>query len=215
MKIDFENGKLVIEIEKTVFYDVFDDIRSDNKKIYVYGAGALAMRVIHRLQEEGIIIHGVVVDRDFLTDNFFYGYPIGHFDSLADEGVEYSIVMGQSDYTQGIKKKELYPQISKVYCIVDVPYKDILVRREDLIDNKGLYEMAMKALADDKSIDCLCSWTKCSISGMAEYCYPFAKSEQTYFDNDIFQLSENEGLLDIGAYDGDTIIFIYIRDRRG
>ena len=198
-----------IEIEELIkrysFFNVFDDIKKDCCKKYIYGAGSLAICLAHRLTEEGIEYEGFIVDEEYFINTNVEGNPVVSFESIDRQQQQYSIVIGMSNYALGNKKHECHPLIHKTYFIIDAPYKDILIKKDVLISYKKEFEETFELLSDEVSINCLYAWIKCSLSGIPDYCYPLALNEQTYYNNDIFTVGYNECLLDIGAYNGDTI----------
>lgn len=90
------------------------------------------------------------------------------------------------------------------------PYGDKGVfSKEDMEGRKEAYQMIYDILADDLSKKCMISYLNARIKNDKSCVFPCYEREQTYFDNTVFQVSEGDNYIDIGAYTGDTIQLFY------
>ncbi|MBE5850683.1 MAG: FkbM family methyltransferase [Lachnospiraceae bacterium] len=191
-------------IDQFEYYDVFNHIKKSGGTNYIYGAGSLALRIYNRLKENEIEVEGFLVDDCFYRNACIFDIDVVKISEIKRKSIVCNVVIGVADYTLGKNIKRI-SQVKSVFYIVDAPYKDIVVTNESLKNNISLFEQTIACLADSESVNCFETWIKCGLSGRADYCYPYAKNEQTYFDNDIFRISSQEVLLDIGAYTGDSV----------
>ncbi len=171
--------------------------------------GGLAQSVHNRLLENNIKASGFIVDDKYYTDGMYLcDLPVLSFSQVVNKG-KFNLVMGVGNYALGYKKQKEFAQICNVFCIVDIPYRNNIITNEMLEANIDMYENAANIFEDRQSVECMVAWINCCLSDRAEYCFPMYHGQQTYFNNDVFNISEKEVFLDIGAYTGDTIRQFY------
>lgn len=76
------------------------------------------------------------------------------------------------------------------------------------------YYATYDCLEDRLSQECMVAFLNCKLTEDFHYILPTYKEEVSYFKNPFFNISDSERIVDIGAYDGDTIKeFLTVKDK--
>lgn len=194
-----------IHIEKDVV-PLYQRIQNDTAPIYIWGIGALANNLPAYCRAHSINVQGFFVDTGKNTD-FFQGLPVYELNELIEKYSSFSVIIGHSDYEDGLKRLEGIPNIGNVYFLTSLCYEiyhpianEFMKREEEAVN------CIFADLQDDLSRECLCSYFEARINDNARYMFPYYKKGTTYWINDIFELTCDELLLDVGACVGDAIL---------
>lgn len=194
-----------IFIEKGIV-PLYQKIRGDKELIFVWGIGALANNFPAYCRKYGIKIQGFFVDVEKKVD-LFKGLPVFGLSELIEKYPKFSVIMGHSNYEDGLKHLEGIENISNVYCLASVCCEIYNLITEDFIKNEAETINSMFAeLQEDLSRDCLRSYFEARINDNVKYMFPYYQKGTTYWSNDIFELSDGELLLDVGACVGNAIL---------
>lgn len=188
--------------------DQMDELKNSNFPILVYGGGSFARDILHYLKSAEICVEGVFVDEGgFVLPDILEDYGIKQI-SMNEIDSPCYIVMGMANYLKG--KTLVNENIRKIFYLSFYPYGDKGVfSKEDIEGRKEAYQTIYDILADDLSKKCMISYLNARIKNDASCVFPCYEREQTYFDNTVFQVSEGDNYIDIGAYTGDTIQLFY------
>ena len=187
------------------FFENNDDLREKLKKsekpIFLYGTGNGADKVIDDFNSRGIEIFGVFVSDGFCRDRFFRGFKVKTFADIQRENADF--IVAQSF---GSGRAEVIKNVEKIadkyeYYAVDVPvYGDNIFDREFVNENIDKIELARSLFYDDESRVLYDNMVKFKFTGEREY---LKKCESDYVP---FELEKGEKYLDLGAYNGDTVL---------
>ncbi len=185
--------------------DIYREIKESKIPTYIYGAGCLGETVLHALGQYGIIVKAFIVDTLYFKENqYLKNIPIVSWDTLKDANI--NVVLGFSNYLKCDKIKR-YACVNKVYCIPFTGYGNYS-RELTPKDYSYIEEQMCKVipiLADDFSKGVLTAFTDCLRDNDVSHIFDYYEKEQSYFDNSVFKIGEDEVFYDIGAYDGDTL----------
>lgn len=105
----------------------------------------------------------------------------------------------------GVLKQQL-PQVNKVFYAFSVSYKQYdKVPYEEIEQNADRYVRLCNELADEQSVKNLLAYLNTKMTGDVKYIFDVYEKKMNFYNNDIFRVTQDEVLVDIGAYDGDTI----------
>ncbi len=199
-----ENFMDQIYMEKNIV-PTYQKIQNDANPIYIWGIGALANNLPVFCRTHSIKVQGFFVDTDKNTD-FFQGLPVYELNELVEKHSSFSVIIGHSDYEEGVKRLEDIPNIDNVYFITSLCYEIYhLITDEFMKKEEEVMNYIFADLHDDYSKECLRSYFEARINDNAKYMFPYYKKGTTYWINDIFELTYDELLLDVGACVGDAI----------
>ena len=180
-------------------------IKEDNLPIFLWGCGALAIQVYEFCKEYGINIEGCFVDIEVKKEDF-EGLHIFKLDQLVEKNSKFSVIIGHSNYAEGVKKLKRINNIKNIYCLSTICYNKADLVSPSFLKNKyWVLNDLYSDLQDEKSKECLTAYFESRINDKAEYMFSYFDKGMNYYINDVINLNKNETLLDIGACTGSAI----------
>lgn len=201
-------------------------------RIYLYGNGAYADKIMDILEKYSIAIEAVVVSKEYYTGTAFRNNSVICYEELLRRTDSLVVVAGfdilvHKDLTNKLIEEK---KVKKVYelcgfnkfiyngysflhpkvCFID-NYKGVFTRNltyDYFINNKALFEQTYDWLEDDKSKAVMEAYLEGHIELTS---FPMRKfwtcqcRDNQYFSEDIVKLSNNETFVDCGAFKGDTL----------
>lgn len=187
------------------------------KNIIIYGTGITAEFLVRACRSQQI--EPIVCDT-YKVGQQFMGIEVKAFEKVVQQYPTSNVVIASLNYYEEIKEhiskfineqkiykalvEDLFPQVYFQW----EKFKDLLVSYEEEILN--IYS----SLADDKSREIMGNYIRGHYTGNQEF---FLKdyAENQYFDKELIKLSEEEVIIDGGAYIGDTLSdFIALTDNK-
>ena len=183
-------------------------LKKSDLPLVLYGDGALANFVQKLLLHNGIIINHVIVGKEYYVPNsFFHHYPIERENDILNLFPKMNVILAFGNYRN--KKVELLKNPAVARCIFFEPaavqfdfgdYYNTIKEHASELENFYLQ------LADEHSRNLMVTFINAKISGNSETLAGLNVSgEQQYFP-EFLHLSDDEVLVDVGAFDGDTIL---------
>ncbi len=199
--LDFEN-KIVLEKDKK---NVIEELKKEKCPLVLWGAGDVACAVKDYLEQNGIIPDVVWVDGE-VEENTFFGIPILSIDMIQKKYAEVNVILGHSNFDLGDVVSKKYKQIKNVYYLVSIFYEQYEnISYSFVKDNIEKYYVTYELLEDEMSRNSMVAYLNSRINNNIEYIKKTIEKEQDYYKNDIFEISDSERYVDVGAFDGDTI----------
>ncbi len=185
--------------------NIWDFLAKSDKPIVIYGMGNGAEKIIARLKEYGTDISDIFASDEFVRGHSFLGYKVKKYSEICEQYDDFIVVLAFAtrldDVLENIKK------INSEHTVLapDVPVcGDGLFTLEYVKENEDKFDFVYSHLADDESRKTFVDIINYKISGKVEYLFStFADKTAVY--RDILKLSNDEIIVDLGAYDGDTI----------
>lgn len=181
-----------------------NDLKKEQRSIYLYGAGFIADKIFLFLKENKIELDGYIVDEKYLptdkNNRIKNGHPIIAPCNLNKDCVLIDAIQLKDSPIELPQTK----YIKKVYrldfssCFLHGLYEESFV----LNNTKKLMNLYNR-LCDTESRISLMNFISQKMTGW--HCKPASQHVQ-YFDEDIFTPQENEVFVDCGAYDGDSLL---------
>ena len=193
-------------VEEKSRKSMIEKIRNDNIPIILYGAGDLASYIIDYLKKKAITISAICVDKEYLKNENFLGIKVYSVEDVLTIYSSFNLVIANAYYLTSKKKMEQYKQIKGIYFITDPPYHQWnKIPMEFIKRNIEKYNTAYNNLEDAYSKQCMVAYLNSRINDDSEYVFCCVKDINTYFNNNVFKLNNNEFYLDVGAYIGQSI----------
>ena len=176
-----------------------------SKPIVLYGMGDGAEKVIHYLQGYGKKPYGVFASDDFVRGQQFLGYQVKKYSDFVAELGEFIVLVAF-----GTQRQEVIANILRISQEQETFAPNVPLFGEGLFDYDYFlkYENELARvfdnLADAKSQAVFLDICDYNISGKIDYLMN-ATTEKAE-SNEILNLSASEIYLDLGAYNGDTIL---------
>ena len=184
---------------------LWESLKNADKPILLYGMGNGADMIIKVLESYGIDYEDTFASDGFVRGHSFHGKRVLSFSEAKEKYGDFIIIVTfavHDDKTMSFISElsdnfELYaPTVS----VVDgSPFTHKFFK-----DNEDNFKKAYEMLADVKSKEDYLNILRFKLSGDVKYLLK-AHSEKMKLYYDVLPLSENEAIVDLGAYDGDTI----------
>lgn len=200
--------------EKTShFFEGLSKCDKSGLPTYIYGAGEGADNVMCRAATIGFQFEGRVVDEKYYKANS----GCACLEELL-ENKRINLVVAH----RGFDENKLSEYKDNIGFILDVDCfsgnydaDPEMMTYEFVKDNEKELTEIYKSLADDKSRETLLAYINQKISMDYKY-LKSVKADIQYFDPEIVKLTENEALVDAGAFIGDTALsFIHQLEKSG
>lgn len=197
-------GVIILNID--VNSDIWQYLAGADKPIVLYGMGNGADKIIDRLGSLGIGVAGVFASDEFVRHQQFRGFTVCSYAdakrTFGDMIVLVAFGTFRSDVIENIRRigaeQELYAPDVPAY---GSEYFTLSYYRENELRFERLYDR----LADEQSKNVLRHTVLYKLTGKIEHLFA---CESTYDEanRNVLLLGNDELYLDIGAYNGDTVL---------
>ena len=184
---------------------LLEKLKATDKPILLYGMGNGADMIIKVLESYGITYEDTFASDGFVRGHSFHGKRVLSFSEAKEKYGDFVIIVTfavHDDKTMNFiselsDKFELYAPTVSVVDGSPFTY-------EFFLENEDNFRKAYEMLCDDKSKEDYLDILRFKLSGDVKYLIK-AHSEKMKLYDDVLPLSDNESIVDLGAYDGDTI----------
>ena len=178
-------------------------LKNVKEDIYIYGAGFLAEKYSKLLKDNNIDFSGYIVDQKYLPekkeDRIIYGKPILTIDDISREIV---VIIAVRASVEGVS----FPKSEYIKEIIATDYSTYRMfgayDENYIVENKEVLADIYGKLMDSSSKFAWIQFITQKLTGT--YAKQFSYEKQ-YFDSTVYTPSENEIMVDCGAYTGDSI----------
>lgn len=184
---------------------LWDYLKTARKPILLYGMGNGADMIIKYLEEKAIPWQDTFASDGFVRGHSFHGKKVLSFTQAKEKYGDFIILMTFAVHDEKTMRfikevSESFELYSPTMSVVDgTPFT-----YEFFLENEESFEKAYNLLSDEKSKEDYLNIIRYKISGDTRYLFS-AHSEKTKVYSEILCLDDNETIVDLGAYDGDTI----------
>ena len=185
--------------------NVWDRLRREGKPLVLYGMGDGAEKINAVLESKGMHITAVFASDDFVRGQSFLGHTVQRYREVCAQFTDFNVVLGfASQRPEVLENIARINQEHPVYA-PDIPVAGVgLFTREYAAAHRAEIETVYAKLADVESRRVYHSVLRYKISGKVDYLYnSFANMDEIF--TKILQVNQQEILVDMGAYNGDTI----------
>lgn len=185
--------------------NIWDFLKKDSKPIIIYGMGNGAEKIIETLKSFNMEIDGIFASDDFVRGHSFAGHRVMKYSEVCEKFDDFNVVLAFATHIDSVI--ENIEKINKKHLVFapDVPVAGGgLFTREFVKKNEEDFDFVYSHLADEESKRIYRDIISFKISGKISYLLSsFCDKENIY--REILKLSDGETIVDLGAYDGDTI----------
>lgn len=184
---------------------LWEHLKGTNKPIMLYGMGNGADMIIDVLDGIGVEFKEVFASDGFVRGHFFHGKKVLSFSEIKEKYDDFIILM-----TFAVHDRETLDKVKKMseeyeFYSPTVPIAGKGLFTLDYIrENDELFEKAYNLLYDERSKEDFLKVLNFKISGKVSYLFS-CEYEKELLYKEILPLDKNETIVDLGAYDGDTI----------
>ena len=185
--------------------NVWDILKSSSKPTVLYGMGLGAEKIMDTLLQYGVEISDIFASDEFVRGHSFRGFKVLKYSEVCEKYEDFNVVLCFAS-----RLDEVIENIAKINAEHSVFAPDVpvagggLFSREFIAENEEKFDFVYNNLADEESKRVYLDILNFKVSGKLEYLLnSFAEKDEIY--RDILKLSPFENIIDLGAYDGDTI----------
>lgn len=202
-------------IERITEMPLWDYLKQTKKPIMLYGMGNGADMIIEVLDSLGLSFTEVFASDGFVRGHFFHGKRVLSFSEVKEKYDDFIILM-----TFAVHDRETLDKVRAMSEEFELYSPTVPVAGKGLFtldfirENEELFDRAYSLLADERSKKDFTDVLNFKISGKVSYLFS-CEYEKELLYREILPLCEDEAIVDLGAYDGDTIReFLSVTDGR-
>lgn len=195
--------KLICKDE--IVEDMISLLKKETLPLIMWGCGDVADAVFEYLRNNGVKISGVWVDGDAGRKDY-HGIVIDSQQGILQRFERFNVILGHSQYDKGEILKRETSQINKVFYAFSIHYGQYeKVPYPDIEEQADAFVCLCNDAADEQSVKNLIAYLNTKMTGDVTHIFEVYQKKMNFFNNDVFGMTDEETLLDIGAYNGDTI----------
>ena len=186
--------------------DVWEHLAQSEKPTVIYGMGNGAEKIISVLKEYGVAVSDIFASDEFVRGHSFLGYKVLKYADVCEKYDDFNVVLAFATHLPDVLQR--IESISKEHPVFapDVPIAgNGIFTRKFFEDNKEKFEFVYDHLADEESKSVYQSVINFKISGKVDYLYNSTEYDKNRIYKDILKLNKDDIIVDMGAYDGDTV----------
>ena len=185
--------------------DMWDELSRETRPIVVYGMGNGADKLIERFSKYGIEIADFFASDGFVRGHSFHGKRVKSFSEIMEEYSDFVIVLSFASNRNEVL--DMLEEIDSSYdmLVPDMPVCDTSEYFDKDFYNENYREIsrAYNTLSDDFSRSLFASIVWFKLTGRMKYIMNFTSEKSEIYD--LLSPEKNEIILDLGAYNGDTV----------
>lgn len=196
-------------------HTVWDNLKNENRPIVLYGMGDACEKILKNLDDIGVTPADIFASDEFVRGHIFHGYKVMKYSEICEKYDDCVILVCFATFLPDVMQR--LRDISKRYTLL-APYismfGDELCTNEFIAENREKIENAYSLLSDGQSRLVFSNVINYMISGKIQYLFDCETDRNEVFEN-IIKLGQEEKYLDLGAYNGDTIMeFLNVTNNR-
>ncbi len=186
--------------------DLWQYLKETDKPIVLYGMGNGAEKILDILENIGVHVSGIFASDGFVKPKIFRGFTLESYSSIKERLREMIVLVAfgsaRSEVLENIKRISLEQEL---YVPEVAVYGGGLFNLRFAKENKQRLERIYNLLADDLSRKTFSDLIYYKITGNPEYLYSCEISPDEAYSS-FLHLDDNETFVDLGAYNGDTVL---------
>lgn len=185
--------------------EIWDYLKNTDLPVVLYGMGNGADMIIDVLSSIGVTPKAVFASDGFVRGHFYKGMQVKTLKEIEEEFADFIILLTFAVHDK--KMLNYIKELSKKHILLSptVPIAGKgLFTYNYLCEHNDEFNEAYKLLADEKSKEVFTDVLRFKISGDTKYLFRCESEKKEVYEN-ILCLNDEEYIVDLGAYDGDTI----------
>ncbi len=184
---------------------LWDKLKAADKPILLYGMGNGADMIIEVLDSLGLSYCDTFASDGFVRGHCFHGKRVLSYSEAKEKYGEFITLM-----TFAVRDEPTLTRIRQMSCETELYSPTVPIAGKGLFtydylrDNADSFRKAWGLLEDKKSKESYVNILNFKISGKTDYLFE-CHSEKSEVYEKLIPLGEKEVIVDLGAYDGDTI----------
>lgn len=184
---------------------LWDRLKETKKPIVLYGMGDGAQKIIDKLNELGIPLADIFASDEFVRGHSFNGIRVKKYSEIEALYDDFFVLIGFAVNYDSMISRLFEISESHETAAPDVPLFGQGVFDVDFVEkNAEKIDKVYSLLADEWSRKVYANIINYKISGNIEYLKDITTDREADLSS-VFDFSDNEDYLDLGAYDGDTV----------
>ena len=195
--------------------DVWQKLSECDRPVFIYGTGNGADKLIDKLNELNIKISGVFASDGFVRERSFRGFKVVSL-AYVIENFEDPIAL----LSFGTSRSETIEYIKEVSKEITLLMPEVPVCGTEVFDlefakkNKAELEKVYNLLCDEESKKTFYNLVMFKLTGELNYLFN-CESDEKYEFSELLKLKSTDNYLDLGAYNGDTVLSFRERVKGG
>ena len=192
-------------LEKIKESNVWDILKNSGKPCVLYGMGLGAEKIMDALALYGVEISAVFASDEFVRGHSFRGFKVHKYSEIREMFEDFNVVLCFASRLDNVIDNIKKINAEHTVFAPDVPVAGGgLFSREFIAENEEKFDFVYNNLADEESKRVYLDILNFKVSGRIEYLLnSFADKDKIY--SELLRLTDSENIIDLGAYDGDTI----------
>ncbi len=185
-----------------------ESLKKEKRAIFLYGMGDGAEKIFAYLSSHGVEIKGIVASDGFVRGQDFLGFKVR---SISDASNQYGSLCLVLCFGLEGEKSHFLKELSEKHRIVspNLPvFGDGACDKEFIFENADKFRRVYSFLADDISKEIFISLLKYNVTGDISYI-----ANNNLWDAPQEFYNHNKRHIDVGAYDGDTVLEYTLHSR--
>lgn len=192
-------------LEKIKEKSIWHVLKETDLPVVLYGMGNGADMIMDVLEEIGVTVSDIFASDAFVRGHSFRGFRVMKYSEICEKYGDFIVVMTFAIHDEETLRyvRQMNSEHTVLSPTVPIAGKGLFTL-DFIRENEEQFDRAYALLADEKSQKTFTDVLNFKISGKIEYLFG-CQSEKDELYNTVFPLSHNETIVDLGAYDGDTI----------
>lgn len=192
-------------IERITEAPLWERLKNTDKPIMLYGMGNGADMIIEVLDSLGISFCEVFASDGFVRGHSFHGKKVLSYSEVKEKYDDFIILMTFAVHDRETldKVKAMSEEYELYSPTVPVAGKGLFTY-DYIKENDELFEKAYTLLSDERSKEDFVKVLNFKVSGKVSYLFS-CEYEKELLYKELLPLGKDETIVDLGAYDGDTI----------
>lgn len=185
--------------------DVWETLQSAPCPVVLYGMGNGADQVLDTLREFDVPVRAVFASDGFVRGQSFRGFRVQTYREICETFPEFWIVMSFAVHDQPTLQRIREINLEHPVFAPTIPVAGGgLFTRAFVQEHEREFGRTFSLLADEPSRQAYLNVLRFKVSGKVDYLFRCMSEKQEVY-REILRLSHHETLVDLGAYDGDTV----------
>lgn len=185
--------------------NIWDFLADDDKPVVIYGMGNGADKIIESLDAYGVKVSDIFASDEFVRGHSYKGYRVKKYSEICEKYDDFNVVLAFASHLDNVLDNIRKINGEHTVFAPDVPVAGGgLFTIEYVRNNEDKFDFVYNRLADEESKKTYLDIINFKISGKVDYLFNGFCDKNDIYKN-ILKLTDNETIVDLGAYDGDTI----------